>query len=85
MFKCNFCGKLSAPGEKMTRVSALTRDMQYPQRWYYVQGQKIYDPGGQGHEVVLEQQACEDCAPAVSALARRGSLQVSLKDLAGLK
>lgn len=85
MFLCNFCKKVSAPGEKLTRVPALTREKTYPQRWYTAQGRSIHDPGGRGHETVLEQQACETCAPAVSALAKRGTLQVSLKDLAGLK
>jgi hypothetical protein len=81
MFLCNFCQKVSAPGEKMTRVPSLTRDKEYPQRWYRAQGREIRDPGGQGQETVLEQQACEECAPVVSALAKRGSLQVSLKEL----
>lgn len=82
MFLCNFCQNVSAPGEKLTRVPALTRDKEYPQRWYTAQGRSIHDPGGRGSEVVLEQQACEACAPAVAALAKRGSLQVSLKELA---
>jgi hypothetical protein len=66
----------------MTRVPALTRDKEYPKRWYTAQGREICDPGGRGHETVLEQQACEACAPVVETLAKRGSLQVSLKELA---
>jgi hypothetical protein len=81
MFKCNFCQKVSAPGEKMTRVASLTRDKEYDQRWYTAQGRSIHDPGGQGHEIVLEQQACEECALVVETLARRGSLQVPMKEL----
>jgi hypothetical protein len=58
MFRCDICKKVSASGEKQTRVPSKLRDKVYKQIDRY--GKEYV--AGHGQEIVSEVAMCENCA-----------------------
>ena len=59
MFICGKCGKVIGPRVGATRVVTKTRDVSHPRREYNHKGEKVYDPGGQGTQIVSEELRCQ--------------------------
>jgi hypothetical protein len=75
MFRCGNCKGVSKPGEKPIRLVVESREKVYDPRfkmkrvnrdgWTRTENVCI-DPGGRGHEIVREINACADCAKKVA-------------------
>lgn len=69
MFRCHFCGGVSAPSASAHRVVVEQRPRVYAPRYKanYLRGLDEHrdDPGGEGWEIVREVLACGGCAHAI--------------------
>ena len=68
MYRCEFCNRVSRPGERATKVETERRPAEYPsrskaQRARSGRRSKFQDdPGGAGYEIAKEVIACATCA-----------------------
>lgn len=62
-FVCGICHQPQPAHSKPKRVVTKTRARNYPARVYFIGGNKVEDPGGQGTEIVREVETCGACAP----------------------
>ncbi|RMG34686.1 MAG: hypothetical protein D6725_13800 [Planctomycetota bacterium] len=71
MFRCQICERVAPAGTKAERITVARRSKTYAVRSRPVarrrgrrgsSARKIIDKGGEGHEIVQEVIACEDCA-----------------------
>jgi len=61
MYVCQKCGKVVGPGISANRVITKTVVVNHSRREYNHKGEKVYDPGGQGTQIVSEELRCPDC------------------------
>ena len=79
MFRCDLCSSVTGPGTPKNKIVVERRDREYPLRpkVHYVpgsdggKGKWVDDPGGRGHEIVREIDACPGCAAKARAIERR--------------
>ena len=68
MYRCQFCNRVSRPGERATKVVTERRPAEYPSRGKAQKGREASrskaqeDPGGAGYEIAKERIACATCA-----------------------
>jgi hypothetical protein len=68
MYRCQFCNRVSRPGERATKVVTERRPAEYPSRGRAQKGatgrtaKAPEDPGGAGYEIAKEAIACAVCA-----------------------
>ena len=68
MYRCEFCNRVSRPGERATKVVTERRPAEYPSRGKAIKGatgrraKAQDDPGGAGYEIAKECIACSTCA-----------------------
>ena len=68
MFKCDYCGSTTLPGEKKTMVVTDTRYKEYPPR--RDEHDQVIDKGGVGREIVAEKAACVRCSLKNNSIGR---------------
>lgn len=73
-FKCEFCKKLTEPGEKKTMRPVELREKTYPTTYRRNGEREVAHSGGQGFEIVREQASCAACLkiPVVPKIHRLG-------------
>ena len=62
MFICEKCKKICGPKVSPEKVVLKVRDVEHPRREYLLHGEKVYDPGGKGTQIVEAQSWCPECA-----------------------
>jgi hypothetical protein len=62
MFVCNKCHQVIGPRIPAIRVVTKVREVEYPRREYLLHGEKVYDGGGRGTQIVSEEIVCQECA-----------------------
>ena len=68
MYRCQFCNRVSRPGERATKVVTERRPTEYPSRGKAQKrgagsrSKAQDDPGGAGYEIAKECIACSTCA-----------------------
>jgi len=59
---CSKCRKVIGPRVLAIRVVTKTREVDHPRREYMLHGEKVYDGGGHGTQIVSEEVRCAECA-----------------------
>jgi len=62
MFICQKCKKVVGLGISANRVVTKTIVVSHPRREYNLKGNKVYDPGGQGTQIISEELRCPECS-----------------------
>jgi hypothetical protein len=67
MYRCQHCQTIVPTHTKAHRIVVETRPRVYParyvnMRWQHKSRKLVFDPAGEGHEIVREITVCPDCA-----------------------
>lgn len=89
MFRCQVCEQIAPAGTKAEKIAIARRSKTYAVRSRPITrrrgrrgstARKIIDKGGEGHEIVQEVVACEDCATEYKA--RREAAELAAREAA---